>query len=267
MKYLYLALSSIILAYIIIVLFTYLYQRKLLYHPSENNYTGDEIQFDYKEVFIEVDKDVKLKSWFLEKDLKKNKTILYFHGNAGDLTNRVHKLNELNKLDVNILIISWRGFSGNQGKPTEKNLYNDARKSVEWLNETGVTNKNIILYGESLGTGVATELAQSNSFHGIVLESPFTSIADAAKIYYPYLPVNLLLKDRYDTIKKIKNIKIPVLIMHGKKDNIVPFFMGEKLYQMANEPKYKYFSEEDDHMMEFNDDLLNAVKVILNINS
>ena len=267
MKYLYLALSSIILAYIIIVLFTYLYQRKLLYHPSENNYTGDEIQFDYKEVFIEVDKDVKLKSWFLEKDLKKNKTILYFHGNAGDLTNRVHKLNELNKLDVNILIISWRGFSGNPGKPTEKNLYNDARKSVEWLNKTGVTNKNIILYGESLGTGVATELGQNNSFAGIVLESPFTSIADAAKIYYPYLPVNLLLKDRYDTIKKIKNIKIPVLIMHGKKDNIVPFFMGEKLYQMANEPKYKYFSDEDDHMMEFNDDLLNAVKVILNINS
>ena len=95
MKYLYIALSSIILAYIIIALFTYLYQRKLLYHPSENNYTGDEIQFEYKEVFIEVDKNIKLKSWFLEKDLKKHKTILYFHGNAGDLTNRVHKLNEL----------------------------------------------------------------------------------------------------------------------------------------------------------------------------
>ena len=86
MKYLYIALSSIILAYVIIALFTYLYQRKLLYHPSENNYTGDEIQFEYKEVFIEVDKDIKLKSWFLEKDLKKYKTILYFHGNAGDLT-------------------------------------------------------------------------------------------------------------------------------------------------------------------------------------
>ena len=100
MKYLYLALSSIILAYIIIVLFTYLYQRKLLYHPSENNYTGDEIQFEYKEVFIEVDKDINLKSWFLEKDLKKYKTILYFHGNAGDLTNRVHKLNELSLIHI-----------------------------------------------------------------------------------------------------------------------------------------------------------------------
>ena len=157
MKYIYLALSSILLAYVIIVLFTYLYQRKLLYHPSENNYTGDEIQFEYKEVFIEVDKDIKLKSWFLQKNVKKDKTILYFHGNAGDLTNRVHKLNELNKLDVNILIISWRGFSGNPGKPTEKNLYNDARKSVEWLNSTGIENKNIILYGCLLYTSDAAD--------------------------------------------------------------------------------------------------------------
>ena len=87
----------------------------------------------------------------INNNLKKYKTILYFHGNAGDLTNRVHKLNELYKLDVNILIISWRGFSGNPGKPTEENLYNDARKSIEWLNQAGIGNKNIILYGESLG--------------------------------------------------------------------------------------------------------------------
>jgi len=267
MKYLYTIIPAIILAYILIMIFVYFYQRNLLYHPKENNYVGDVIEFEYKEVFIEVEQDIKIKSWFIEKNLKKLKTIIFFHGNAGDLSNRIHKLNKLNNLNSNVLLISWRGFSNNLGKPTEKNLYQDARKSIEWLNGKGINNKDIILYGESLGTGVAIELAQSNSFHGIVLESPFTSIADAAKIYYPYLPVNLLLKDRYDTIKKIKNIKIPVLIMHGKKDNIVPFFMGEKLYQMANEPKYKYFSEEDDHMMEFNDDLLNAIKVILNFNS
>ena len=260
MKYLYLALSSIILAYIVIVLFTYLYQRKLLYHPSENNYTGDEIQFDYKEVFIEVDKDIKLKSWFLKKDLKKNKTILYFHGNAGDLTNRVHKLNELNKFNVNILIISWRGFSGNPGKPTEKNLYNDAKKSVEWLNNTGIENKNIILYGESLGTGVAVEIGQNNKFNSIILESPYTSMYKAAKIYYPYLPVKFLLKDKYDSEKKIKNIKIPVLIMHGKKDQIIPFNMGKKLFEIANSPKFFLQIDEDDHMLTFNDKLLSEIK-------
>ncbi len=114
-----------------------------------------------------------------------------------------NKLNELHKLDINILIISWRGFSGNSGKPTEKNLYQDAQKSIEWLNSKGIESKKIILYGESLGTGVAVELAQKNIFNSIILESPFTSMAKTAKIYYPYLPVNLLLKDKYDSINKI----------------------------------------------------------------
>jgi len=169
-KYLYLAISSIILVYFVIILFVYFYQRNLLYHPSENNYLNDKISFNYKEIFIETDEDIKLKSWFIEKDLEKFKTILFFHGNAGNLFNRVYKLNELNKLDLNILIISWRGFSGNEGKPTEKNLYHDAEKSIKWLNNRGIDNKNIILYGESLGTGVATELGKKNTFGGIILE-------------------------------------------------------------------------------------------------
>ena len=264
MKYLYLALSSVVLAYFIIILFVYFYQRNLLYHPSENNYLNDKITFNYEEIFIETDKKIKLKSWFIKKDLNKFKTILIFHGNAGNLFNRVYKLNELNKLDVNILLISWRGFSGNKGKPTEKNLYHDAEEAVKWLNNQGAISKNIILYGESLGTGVATELGASNAFGGIILESPFTSITNAAKIYYPYLPVNIILKDRYDSIGKIKNITIPILIMHGKKDNIVPQKMGLELYEKANQPKFSYFPENDDHMMEYNDNLLNSIKLFIN---
>ena len=206
MKYLYLAVSSVFLAYLIIVLFVYFYQRNLLYHPSENNYLNDKISFSYEEIFIETDKNIKLKSWFIEKDLNKFKTILIFHGNAGNLFNRIYKLNELNKLDLNILVISWRGFSGNKGNPTEKNLYHDAEAAVKWLKAKGLDNNNIILYGESLGTGIATELASKNNFGGIILESPFTSMVDTAKIYYPYLPVNLLLKDRYDSKSKISDI-------------------------------------------------------------
>ena len=264
MKYFYLAVSSVVLAYFIIILFVYFYQRNLLYHPSENNYLNDKINFNYEEIFIETDKNINLKSWFIKKDLNRFKTILIFHGNAGNLFNRVYKLNELNKLDVNILLISWRGFSGNKGKPTEKNLYHDAEEAVKWLNNRGAISKNIILYGESLGTGVATELGTSNAFGGIILESPFTSIANAAKIYYPYLPVNIILKDRYDSIGKIKNITTPILIMHGKKDNIVPQKMGLELYEKANEPKFSYFPENDDHMMEYNDNLLNSIKLFIN---
>ena len=263
MKYFYLVVSSVVLAYFIIILFVYFYQRNLLYHPSENNYLNDKIIFNYEEIFIETDKKIKLKSWFIKKDLNKFKTILIFHGNAGNLFNRVYKLNELNKLDVNILLISWRGFSGNEGKPTEKNLYHDAEEAVKWLNNRGAISKNIILYGESLGTGVATELGTSNAFGGIILESPFTSIANAAKIYYPYLPVNIILKDRYDSIGKIKNITTPILIMHGKKDNIVPQKMGLELYEKANQPKFSYFPENDDHMMEYNDNLLNSIKLFI----
>ena len=264
MKYLYLTASSIALAYLVINLFIYFYQRNLLYNPSENNYLNDKINFNYKEIFIETDKNIKLKSWFINKDLKKFKTIVFFHGNAGNLLNRVHKLNELNKLDINILLISWRGFSGNKGKPSEKNLYYDAKQIIDWLKAQGLNNKNIILYGESLGTGVVTELASKNNFGGIILESPFTSMVDTAKIYYPYLPVNLLLKDRYDSKSKIKDIKSPILIMHGKMDNIVPQQMGLELFEKANNPKYSYFPEDDDHMMNYNKQLLNKIKLFIN---
>jgi fermentation-respiration switch protein FrsA (DUF1100 family) len=266
MKYVYLSVLSLFAAYTLIIIFIYINQRNLLYHPAENNYLNDTIEFNYEEVWIDTQKDIKLKSWFIKKDLKKNKTLIFFHGNAGNLFNRVHKLNELNKLDINILIISWRSFSGNSGKPTEKNLYIDAKLSVKWLNDLGVSNDKIILYGESLGTGVAVELGQNNTFNSIILESPFTSIAKAAKIYYPYLPINLLLKDRYDSIDKINKITKPVLIMHGVKDNIIPHEMGVKLFEKANQPKYSYFPKNDDHMMDFNVKLLDTIRGFINKN-
>ena len=177
--------------------------------------------------------------------------------------NRSYKLNELNKLQLNILIISWRGFSGNPGKPTEANLYKDAKKAVTWLNDKGVKSKNIILYGESLGTGVAIEIGQSNEFNSIILESPYTSMIKAAKIYYPYLPVKFLLKDKYNSEEKIKNVKIPILIMHGKKDQIIPFKMGKELFKTAKFPKEFVEIDNDDHMLTFNDNLLFKINSFL----
>ena len=176
MKYLYLITSSLIIAYLVVLIFIYFYQRNLLYHPSENNYQNDEAQFDFEEVNVEVEGEIKLKSWLINKDFTKLKTLLMFHGNAGDLSNRIYKLNELNKLNINILLISWRGFSGNKGSPTEQNLYKDAEAAIKWLNKKKVDNNKIILYGESLGTGVAVEMAKKNIFNSIILESPFTSI-------------------------------------------------------------------------------------------
>ena len=137
-----------------------------------------------------------------KKKKKTIKTILFLHGNAGSLENRIHKINHFKKMNINFLIVSWRGFSGNKGKPTEKGLYNDAKSSVKWLKDKGLKTEDIILYGESLGTGVAIEIAQNNNFSGIILESPFTSMVDAAKNKYPFFPIKYLLKDKYDSEKK-----------------------------------------------------------------
>ena len=268
MKYFYLLITSILFIYLILLTLIYLNQRKLLYLPGENNYLDDPIKFNYEEHFIKVDDGIEIKSWFIKKDIKKYKTLLFFHGNAGNLFNRSYKLNELSKLNLNILIISWRGFSGNSGEPSERNLYEDSKKAVDWLNEKGIQSKDIVLYGESLGTGVAVELGQTNKYAGIILEAPYTSIESAAKIYYPYLPIKLLLKDKFYSDKKISSISIPVLVMHGKKDEIIPFYMGQKIFKEANKPKFSYFVDDDNHMMSFNEKLITQIEKFLNfINS
>ena len=125
----------------------------------------------------------------------------------------------------------------------------------------------LYLYGESLGTGVAVEIAQKKNYAGVILESPFTSMTNLGKKYYPFFPVSLLLKDKFESYKKINNISVPVLIMHGKVDKIVPYDMGKKMYELANEPKFFYSQEYGDHMIEYDEKLLSALKkFILSLN-
>jgi uncharacterized protein len=264
MNYFTTILIFFVLLYFLITLFIYTFQRNLLYHPSENNYSGDMLVVSIEKVKIKTQDGIELISWHHIKNSKEYKTILFLHGNAGSLENRIHKINHFKYMDVNFLLLSWRGFSGNKGKPTEKGLYEDARSAIKWLNTQGVTKDKIILYGESLGTGVVTEIAQNKNFGGVILESPFTSMIDAGKDKYPFLPVKFLLKDKYLSNKKIQNIKSPILIMHGKADKLVPFHMGKEMYELANEPKYSYFTEYDNHMMEYDKNLTNTLKQFIN---
>ena len=197
-----------------------------MYHPNENNYSDDKISVHIDKVKVITDDNIELLGWYHQKDLQKYKTILFFHGNAGSLENRVHKLNHFREMDVNFLIIAWRGFSGNKGKPSEKGLYIDGQSALNWLYGKGIKEENIIVYGESLGTGVATHLSQNKNF---------------------------------DNKIKIKNVRAPVLIMHGEADQIVPFSMGKKIYEIANEPKYSYFTKHDNPMMEYDENLIKAL--------
>ena len=248
----------LIIIYLLVVLFISFYQRKLLYHHGENNYL-DQNTLNHKIEKVYIPSDKKLIGWYFKKN-KNFKTLLFFHGNAGKIDNRIYKLNEFSKMNINYLIFGYRGFSGNSGKPHEEVLYKDAKAAKFWLNQKNIPDEQIILYGESLGTAIAIDLAVEHKFSGIILESPFTSMTELAKKYYPYLPVKLILKDKFDSIKKLNVIEAPILIMHGKKDKIVPFNMGLRIYESANNPKFNYFNNNDDHMMDFNDDMISSLK-------
>ena len=261
---------ALVFFYILLLSVVFFFQRNLLYHPSVDNDLKDQVERapnEIEKVKITTKDKIDLIGWFYNRDLEEFKTILFFHGNAGSLENRTYKLNHFKNLNLNFLIIAWRGFNGNKGKPNEMGLYEDAKSAIKWLKAKGIKEKNIILYGESLGTGVAVEVAQNKNYAGIILESPFTSMVNMGKKYYPFFPVNLLLKDKFESYKKINNIFVPVLIMHGKVDKIVPYDMGKKMYELANEPKYFYSQEYGDHMIEYDEKLLSALKkFILSLN-
>jgi fermentation-respiration switch protein FrsA (DUF1100 family) len=252
----------LILIYFVITVVVYFFQRKLLYHPFSPQITGKGLIHNFETINFKTSDNFELKGWFHLKNSNK-KTILFLHGNAGNLDNRIDKLNFLGNMDINFLIISWRGYSGNPGNPSETGLYKDALGGIEWLNKKGISNDRIILYGESLGTAIATEVAQNENFAGIILEAPFTSMVDMGQKIYPIFPVKFLLKDKYESKNKIKNIKSPILVLHGRKDKIVPFYMGEKIFEMANSPKFKYFTDLDDHMMNFDEKLVNEIDLFI----
>jgi len=253
----------LILIYFVITVVVYFFQRKLLYHPFSPQITGKGLIHNFETINFKTSDNFELKGWFHLKNSNK-KTILFLHGNAGNLDNRIDKLNFLGNMDINFLIISWRGYSGNPGNPSETGLYKDALGGIEWLNKKGISNDRIILYGESLGTAITTEVAQNENFAGIILEAPFTSMVDMGQKIYPIFPVKFLLKDKYESKNKIKNIKSPILVLHGRKDKIVPFYMGEKIFEIANNPKFKYFTDLDDHMMNFDDKLINEIDLFIN---
>ena len=167
--------------YFVTAVSIYFLQRKLLYHPAVDNYLNEKnLNHKIQKIYVKSDND--LIGWYHKKN-KNFKTLLFFHGNAGRLENRIYKLNEISNLDLNYLIVAYRGFSGNAGKPSEFGLYKDANESKKWLNQNGVRNEDIILYGESLGTAIAIDMGQNFNLSGIILEAPFISMTKLAKKY------------------------------------------------------------------------------------
>ena len=226
----------------------YFFQRRILFNKSEKPKPPEEYGLEnIKEIQIKTEDNISLLAWFYKG--KADKPILvYFHGNSFDIGERSYRIKKYNDAGFSTLILGWRGFSGNEGYPTENNLYLDGKATIEWILEnTKFHLKDIINYGESLGSGVAVELNLKYDFLCTVLEAPFTSISDVAKKRYKIYPTKLLVKDKFDNLSKIDQIKSPLLIISGTKDEIVPHLHSKLLFQKANEPKKSLFIDEAMH--------------------
>lgn len=221
--------SVAISIYLLFVVILYAFQRHIQYLPSKTNIALSKFSLEgFEEIKLTTKDSLELTSWYKGGDFNK-KIILYFHGNGGSLGDRAFRYQEFAK-KFNILALSYRGYSGNEGKPTEKGLIYDAMAAYEFLLAEGFQNNDIIIYGESIGSGVAMNLAQNRNFHMLVLESPFYSALSVAKSRYWMFPVRLLMKDKFRSDLWVKNVSSPVLIVHGDEDEVVEINQGRKLY-------------------------------------
>lgn len=252
--------------YVLILGLLFFFQRKLQYIPMGkvgpvSFYNLD----DFAEEKITTEDGIKILSWY--KPAKKNeKIILYFHGNAGNLGDRAHKFDSFAKNGFGVLAITYRGYSGSEGKPSEEGLMNDGRAAFKFLLDKGYSPQDIIVFGESLGSAVAVQLASKFDFYALILESPLASIADIAQKTYWFVPVNLLLKDKFESIKFAPKISSPTLIFHGTNDLVVAYSEGQKLFETIKSPK-KFITVEGGGHLNFGDEfLLEEIKFFLSKN-
>ena len=164
-------------------------------------------------------------------------TLVLFHGNAGHLGLWAGQTRAMLDAGLGVLIAGYRGYSGNPGSPSEQGLYHDARAALDWLGARGVAGRDIVLWGISLGSGVASQMASERRVAAVVLETPYTSVADIAASLFPFVPVRWLLLDHFDTAARIGAVQAPLLIVHGDQDDVIPFAHGEAVFAAAREPK------------------------------
>ncbi|KTC78860.1 Alpha/beta hydrolase family protein [Legionella cherrii] len=228
-------LLLILFIFILIFVLSFSLQRYFIYFPSSeqpdrNAFEAEDMQL----IEIPVADGLTLNSWY-KPSVDKKPTILYFHGNAGHIGYRMYLVRQFLSEGFGVLLLEYRGYGGNPGKPTESGLYQDGRAAMKFLQHQGIETENIVLYGESLGTGVATQMATEFPVCALVLQSPYTSFTALARFHYPWLFMPL--RDKYDSLSRIQKIHTPVLMLHGKLDQIVPYEQGVVLFNHANQPK------------------------------
>lgn len=228
------------------------FQRRMMYFPDRS--VPEPSQFgvaDMAPAALETEDGLTLTAWYKAAPGREGPVLVYFHGNAGHIGYRGEKVRPFLDRGFGVLLVSYRGYGGNPGSPMEQGLYRDGRAALNWLAAQGVAANRMVLYGESLGSGVAVRLAaempRDQSVGALVLEAPYTSTVDVAARAYPIFPVRLLMRDRFDSLSIIDQVGAPLFVVHGERDSIIPARLGRDLLAAAREPKRGVFLEAAGH--------------------
>jgi uncharacterized protein len=234
-------LLGLLLLPILLIVMLRWFEYRQVYHPYRAlAASGAELERPWEEVYFEAADQVKLHGWFFPADPQSARSkiaVLFCHGNGGNISHRLGHYQELLDLGVAVFAFDYRGYGRSSGAPSEEGTYLDAEAAYQWLRGRGFGESEIIALGESLGGAVAAELALRASLKGVVLLSTFTSIPDVGADIFPFLPTQWLCRIRYDTLSKLPELDVPVLVMHSRADSIIRFRHGERLFAAANEPK------------------------------
>jgi hypothetical protein len=223
--------------YAFIAVAAFIAQRKLMYFPDGTRVSPASFALPgVEERVLETPDGHRLIAWY-GRAAPGRPTLLYFHGNAGNLANRAERVRKYLNRGIGVFILSYRGYSGSTGRPTERANVADAKLAYEALVADGVAPDDIVLYGESLGSGVAVQLASDKPVGGLILDAPYTSIVDVAAGAYPFFPVRPFLLDRYESMRYLPRIEAPLLVIHGEEDEVIPVSMGRAVYAAAKGPK------------------------------
>lgn len=230
-------LTWLIGVYLLICVAAYFGNRVFMFHPDPTRVTPTEAGIEgVQEIELKTADGETLVAWY-SKAKSGKPTLLYFHGNAGNAAGRAPKIETMRGQGAGVFLLNNRGYSGSTGKPSEARNVADAKLAYDHLLGLGIAAKDIILYGESLGSGQATQLASTQDVGAVVLEAPLTSTVDVGKRTYFFLPLGLLMQDKFDNSEHVAKVSAPVLVLHGEQDGVIPVQMGKDVYAAANEPK------------------------------
>ena len=216
----------------------YFMQPTFLYCPvQEISNTPDELGIDFEDVVFQTEDGLRLNGWYIPAE-NSQLTVLFCHGNGGNMTHRLDTINIFYNLGLNCFIFDYRGYGSSEGKTSEEGTYLDAKAAYEWLTkEKKISPNDIIIFGRSLGGSIAAQLAAKVEARSLIVESAFTSYVDIGRKFYPYMPVRWFASFSYRTIDYVKDVRCPVMIIHSRSDDVVSFEFGLELYEAANEPK------------------------------